>query len=70
MLIAKHGINMLLHLREAEKHQRIITLLTVIQIKLSDYMRQYVWDTELSATEIAFWKQLMFLLYNSIACYL
>ena len=56
--------------RDAEKHQRIITLLTVIQIKLSDYMRQYVWDTELSATEIAFWKQLMFLLYNIIACYL
>ena len=40
--------------RDAEKHQRIITLLTVIQIKLSDYMRQYVWDTELSATEIDF----------------
>ena len=56
--------------RDAEKHQRIITLLTVIQIKLSDYMRQYVWDTELSATEIAFWQQLMFLLYNIIACYL
>ena len=32
--------------RDAEKHQRIISLLTVIQIKLSDYMRQYVWDTE------------------------
>ena len=41
--------------RDAEKHQRIISLLTVIQIKVSDYMRQYVWDTELSATEIAFW---------------
>ena len=54
--------------RDAEKHQRIISLLTVIQIKLSDYMRQYVRDTELSATEIAFWKQLMFLLYNIIAC--
>ena len=45
------------HKRDAEKHQRIISLLTVIQIKLTDYMRQYVWDTELSATEIAFWKQ-------------
>ena len=43
--------------RDTWKHQRIVTLLTVIQIKLSDYMRQYVWDTELSATEIAFWKQ-------------
>ena len=40
--------------RDAEKHQRIIALLTVIQIKLSDYMRQYVWDTELSATEIVY----------------
>ena len=58
------------HKRDAEKHQRIISLLTVIQIKLSDYMRQYVWDTELSATEIAFWKQLMFLQYNIAACYL
>ena len=56
--------------RDAEKHQRIISLLTVIQIKLSDYMRQYVWDTELSATEIAFWKQLMFLQYYIVACYL
>ena len=56
--------------RDAWKHQRKVTLLTVIQIKLSDYMRQYVWDTEISATEIAFWKQLMFLLYNIIACYL
>ena len=42
--------------RDAEKHRKIISLLTVIQIKLSDNMRQYVWDTELSATEIAFWK--------------
>ena len=33
-------------------------------------MRQYVWDTELSATEIAFWKQLMFLQYTIVACYL
>ena len=58
------------HKRDTEKHQRIISLLTVIQIKLSDYMRQYVWDTELSATEIAFWKQLTFLQYNIAACYL
>ena len=58
------------HKRDAEKHQRIISLLTVIQIKLSDYMRQYVWDTELSATEIASWKQLTFLQYNIAACYL
>ena len=56
--------------RDAEKHQRIISLLTVIQIKLSDYMRQYVWDTELSITEIAFWKQLMFLQYYIVSCYL
>ena len=56
--------------RDAEKHQRIKSLLTVIQINLSDYMRQYVWDTELSATEIAFWKQLMFLQYYIVACYL
>ena len=56
--------------RDAEKHQSIISLLTVIQIKLSDYMRQYVWDTELSATEIAFWKQLMFLQYYIVAYYL
>ena len=62
----KHGIAFK---RDAEKHQRIISLLTVIQIKLSDYIRQYVWDTELSATEIAFWKQLMFLQYN-ICCML
>ena len=32
-------------------------------------MRQYVWDTELSETEIAFWKQLMFLQYTIVACY-
>ena len=40
-----------------------------MQIKMSDYMRQYVWDTELSATEIALWKQLMFLQYNVVSCY-
>ena len=56
--------------RDAEKHRRIISLFTVIQIELSDYLRQYVWDTELSATEIGFWKQLMFLQYNIVACYL
>ena len=56
--------------RDAEKHQRIISLLTEIQIKLSDYMRQYVWDTELSETEIAFWKHLMFLQYYTVVCYL
>ena len=56
--------------RDAEKHQRIILLHTAIQLKLSDYMRQYVWDTEISATEIACWKQLMLLQYNIVACYL
>ena len=55
---------------DAEKHQRIISLFTVIQIELSDNLRQYVWDTELSAKEIAFWKQLTFLQYNIAACYL
>ena len=50
--------------RDAEKHQRIISLLTVIQIKLSDYMRQYVWNTELTVI-VSF-----FLQYNIFACYL
>ena len=30
--------------RDAQKHQRIISLLIAIQIKQSDYMRQYVWN--------------------------
>ena len=62
--------NVIASKRDADKHQRIISLLAVIQIKLSDYMRQFVWNTELSETEIAFWKQLMFLQYYIVACYL
>ena len=56
--------------RDSEKHWRIISLLVAIQIKQSDYMRQYVWNSELSAKEIAFWKQLLILQYQTVACYL
>ena len=56
--------------RDTEKHWRIISLLVAIQIKQSDYMRQYVWNSELSAKEIAFWKQLLILQYQTVACYL
>ena len=31
-------------------------------------MRQYVWNFELSAKEIAFWKQLLILQYQTVAC--
>ena len=48
--------------RDIEKYQIIMTLLIVKQIKESDYMRQYVWDTGLSASKI--WMQFIFLQYK------
>ena len=57
-----HGINMQLHLKEILRSMwRIISLLIAIQIKQSGYIRQYVWKSEFSATEIANSKQLLHL---------
>ena len=66
-----HGINMLLHLKEILRSVwRLILLLIAIQIKQSDYMRQYLWNSELSATERANSKQLLISHYQIVLCYL